>query len=211
MNIFLNHISKLVIFFFPIHYFRFYLRAKKNFLKIKISNKVEQYRSLWEKIINFEIKEELSNDFFFGTEIDNKIKIRQYVFQKILKQNFLNHLIFSKYLKLIFPLPSSIIKVLEKNGIPTNSLFSKILWFFLVVCFYFCSFFYIFYVILNFFKYSFLFNKNNCNYTFVVSANNFDGTSEKFKNWLKVTYNLENYKLLSKKNDIIFLNLNKFN
>jgi len=210
MNFIIKNIIKILKFIFPRQYFRFYYRIKKNYLKIATNGKLEEYRSLWFQISNFEIKEKINDNFFFGSDIENKKKIRQFVFHKFFYKNLTNNFIFHKKIKLFFPFPSAVIRIFKKNNIAINVFLSNLFWILLVIFFYLRNFFYIFVVIFNFIRYiNFTKNKNSYLH-YNVSTTNFDGSSVKFKNWVKATCELESYNLLSSENDVIFANLNHF-
>jgi hypothetical protein len=210
MNFIIKNIIKILKFIFPRQYFRFYYRIKKNYLKIATNGKLEEYRSLWFQISNFEIKEKINDNFFFGSDIDNKKKIRQFVFQNFFYKNLTNNFIFNKKIKLFFPFPSAVIRIFKNNNVNINIFLSKFFWILLVIFCYLRNFFYVFIIIFNFIKYINFPKNKNSNLNHNVSTTNFDGSSVKFKNWLKATCQLEDYNLLASEKDVIFANLNNF-
>ena len=190
--------------------FRIIYIAKKNFRQTAADGKLVEIRYLWEQINNFQLNSKINDNYFFKTQFCNKLKIKQYFTQKVLRKNILSWFIHSnKKLKIFYPMPLEIRKIFVANGIAVNHFISSILWFFFLILNYFISFFFLFNLIFNFFKYLKL-NFKKKNYSFYISTTNFDGTTNEFKNWLKNYYQIDNYKLLLTEEEFIFSNINKF-
>ena len=66
--------------------FRIIYIAKKNFRQTAADGKLVEIRYLWEQINNFQLNSKINDNYFFKTQFCNKLKIKQYFTQKVLRK-----------------------------------------------------------------------------------------------------------------------------